>query len=205
MKPNKIFCIGFQKTGTSSLGRALDILGYNVCGYHPFKVYADAEDLTLEIILQECCELAESHDAFKDTPWPIFYQELDQKYPNSKFILVVRETSNWINSVVKDFGQYPNAIHQLIYGVSYPKTNESIWINRYEQHNKEVIDYFKNRSDDFLLLHLDQSESFWEKLCNFLELEIPNQPWPKVNTMRNKKSRLFLNKVSKKIGLNLPK
>lgn len=29
---SKIFCIGFHKTGTKSLGTALDILGYRVCG-----------------------------------------------------------------------------------------------------------------------------------------------------------------------------
>ena len=200
MKPNKIFGIGFQKTGTSSLGIALDILGYNVCGYNPFRPYANSKDLSSEILLEKCYQLAENHDAFKDTPWPIFYQELDQKYPNSKFILVVRNTSSWIDSTVRDFGEYPNAIHQLIYGVSYPKTNESVWIERYEQHNQEVIDYFQNRSDDFLVLNLSQSELFWEKICTFLDLEIPNQPWPRANTRMNKKYRLFLNKVLNKLG-----
>ena len=28
----KIFCIGFHKTGTTSLGQALEALGYRVCG-----------------------------------------------------------------------------------------------------------------------------------------------------------------------------
>ena len=33
VKPNyngKIFCIGFNKTGTTSLGKSLELLGYNI-------------------------------------------------------------------------------------------------------------------------------------------------------------------------------
>ena len=201
MKSHKLFCIGFQKTGTSSLGKALNILGYRVCGYNPFRTYAQLEDLTWDILLEKAEQLTQEYDAFKDTPWPIFYREFDQKYPNSKFILVIRDTPSWINSAVKDFENYPNYIHQLIYGVPYPQGNESVWIERYERHNREVIDYFKDRSDDFLLLNLDHNEVYWEKICDFLDLEVPEQQWPKINTRREKKSRLFMKRCLKKLVL----
>ena len=37
LRDSKVFCIGFHKTGTSSLGAALKILGYKVCG--PVEVH----------------------------------------------------------------------------------------------------------------------------------------------------------------------
>ncbi len=48
----KIFCIGFQKTGTTSLGRALELLGYRVCG--PIGVTnPQIQDKALEWALQK--------------------------------------------------------------------------------------------------------------------------------------------------------
>ncbi|MGB3514662.1 MAG: sulfotransferase family protein [Microcoleaceae cyanobacterium] len=200
LKSNKVFAIGFQKTGTTSLGKALDILGYQVCGYWEFRKYAELQNLTLDMIRQKAFELTESYDAFKDTPWPIFYQELDRKYPNSKFILVIRDTDSWINSVVNDFCSWDNSIHKLIYGVGHPKVNESVWIERYERHNKEAIDYFKDRPNDFLLLNLKTVKlSGWEKICTFLGEEKPEIEWPHTNKKWQKKNMLFIQKILNKI------
>ncbi len=36
-------------------------------------------------------ELVAQYDAFQDNPWPIIYKGLDVKYPDSKFILMLRD------------------------------------------------------------------------------------------------------------------
>jgi Sulfotransferase domain len=163
MNSNKVFCVGFQKTGTSSLGKALEILGYRVGSYWDFRDYAKVSDLSMDMLQHRAFELAEQYDACKDTPWPILYKELDKRYPNSKFILIIRNTDSWIKSVVSDFGEYDNAIHALVYGVGHPVGHEPIWIERYEKHNAEVQDYFKDRPNDLLILNLNKGEVGWEK------------------------------------------
>jgi hypothetical protein len=72
-----------------------------------------------------------------------------------------------------------------IYGVGCPEGNEDIYLNRYEQHNQEVIDYFRDRPDDLLILDLAKGDG-WEQLCAFLGADIPNEPFPHANKARNR-------------------
>lgn len=67
-----------------------------------------------------------------------------------------------------------------------PKGHEEIWIRRYERHNAEVLDYFRDRSD-FIHLRLDESEVNWQNLCGFLGYDVPNQPWPHANQAAEKR------------------
>lgn len=198
---SKVFAIGFQKTGTTSLGRALSLLGYSVCGYDPFRKLLRIENLGMEPILDLALSLADRHDAFKDTPWPVLYRELDQRYPGSKFILTVRDTDKWIRSVVNDFGAHPNAIHTAIYGCPFPRGHEQAWIDRYERHNAEVLEHFRDRPQDLLALHLDRGEVRWEAVCPFLGRDVPNTPWPHANKRRDKKFRMFVGRWAARMRL----
>src|SRR5262245_223522 len=112
LKKTKVFGIGFQKTGTTSLAVGLYTLGYNVTGYFgahdphiATKVYDYAYDL------------ADRFDGAQDTPWPIIYKELDQRYPSSKFVLTLRQSDKWVKSVVKHFKSQYIPAHEWIYGV----------------------------------------------------------------------------------------
>lgn len=171
----KVFCIGFHKTGTTSLAVALRTLGYRVTG--PNGVL-DPDIATH--VYSMANSLVRDYDAFQDNPWPIIYREMDKKYPNSKFILTVRNSNSWIQSQVKHFGRLETPMRKWIYGVGFPKGNEEIYIQRYENHNLEVMNYFKDRPDDLLVLELAE-ENHWEKLCSFLGVEIPKEPFPHVN------------------------
>lgn len=186
----RVFCVGFQKTGTSSLGKALEILGHKVAGYWEFRDLAQDTGNTWEKVQQRAATISKDFTAYQDTPWPLLYQEMDQLHPNSKFILVLRDSDKWIASAVKDFDETYNKIHLEIYGTAYPRGNEASWIKRYEQHNLEVQKYFKERKDDLLVLRLDQGECNWENLCRFLGRDIPDTPWPHVNKIHQKKRML---------------
>ena len=201
MKPRKVFCLGFQKTGTSSLGKALGKLGYSVAGYYPFRDFAEKSDVTWEEITIRACEIAKEYDAAQDTPWPLLYRELDTAFPNSRFVHITRDSDAWINSAVKDFGRHPNAIHNLIYGCAYPGGNEKTWIDRYSRHNAEVKEYFTDRPDDFISLDLNKGEVNWENLCRFLGEPDPGIPWPHANPHGLKQRRQKYYKIMKMLGL----
>lgn len=169
----KIFCIGFQKTGTTSLGKALEVLGYSVCG----PVGVTNPDIATKA-LDWACDRLPYYDAFQDNPWPLLYRELDHICPGSKFILTTRKPRSWIRSMRKYFGDYETAAEAWIYGDGItPIKNPRKCLRRYKQHNKEVRAYFKDRPQDLLEIDLGQ-DGGWDRLCRFLGEPVPAEPFP---------------------------
>ena len=95
----KIFGIGLSKTGTTILANALTILGYKVKDCLGVTSYAKGDLSSIDM------HIFSTYDAFTDTPIPSFYRELDAQFPNSKFILTVRDMDGWKASCKKQFNQ----------------------------------------------------------------------------------------------------
>lgn len=188
-RTRKVFGIGFQKTGTTSLGTIFDALGYSSASYHQFRHLAGQEGITMEEITKLALEIAAGIDAAKDTPWPLVFKELDAAFPGAKFIHVTRNPDAWIKSAVKDFGDHPNAIHTAIYGTPCPVGHEDVWLARYAAHNAEVAEYFKDRPEDCLFLNLEDGVSY-EAVCDFLGEERVGQGVPVANTRLRKKIKM---------------
>jgi len=176
MTDRKVFGIGFHKTGTTSLATALGYLGYRVTGPNGVDNPNIAED-----VYEMAFDLVGRFDAFQDNPWPILYKELDDKFPGGKFVLTLRSTDDWIKSIVEHFNDSETPMREWIYGVGQPKGNEHIYVERYERHNREVTEYFRDRGNDLLVLNITRGEG-WEKLCPFLGKPIPGVGFPCVNT-----------------------
>jgi hypothetical protein len=179
----KVFCIGFHKTGTTSLERALEYLGYRVTGRKRVRSVR-----TMEELFAACCELIPRYNAFQDNPWPLFYRELDQRYPGSKFILTRRPAHAWLQSQLKHFGSRSSRMRELIYGAGYPLGNEAVYLERYNRHNAEVLAYFRDRPGDLLDIDLTAGEG-WDKLCPFLGHPLPAVPFPCSNTAQDRLQR----------------
>ena len=172
---NKIFCIGFQKTGTTSLGNAFSMLGYRVCGVcHELLPYLEKNDY------HHLSEIVSQYDVFRDNPWPVLYRQLDMMYPGSKFILTIREESAWIKSVMNHFRQTPSSMLKYIYGHSYPSGHEEMFLETYQKHNEEVLAYFEKRPEDLLVIDLEEG-NIWVKICGFLNIPIPDIKFPHDN------------------------
>jgi len=179
---NKVFCIGFHKTGTTSLSHALHHLGYSVTGPN------GVNDINIDKnVFTMAYDLVEKYDAFQDNPWPIIYKELDLKFPNSKFILTLRDSKSWLNSQIKHFGKEETPMRKWIYGAGCPEGNEDLYIKRFEEHNNQVMNYFSKRTGDLLIMSLFKNDG-WEKLCPFLGAEIPNITFPHANKARDREN-----------------
>jgi hypothetical protein len=92
---NKIFNIGLPKTGTTSLNQALHDLGFN--SIHNPKYFRQ--------------QAMEGRYHFDNDDWQAltnfgehFYPQLDAAYPNSKFILTVRDENDWLASWQRQVG-----------------------------------------------------------------------------------------------------
>ena len=194
MKETKVFCIGFAKTGTTTLRKTLTSLGYRVAGYGRFRDFAEKDDVRREDLIAHGVKVMTSFDACQDSPWSIMYKELDAAYPGSKFIHVIRDRDAWIESALGDFSGHPNPIRKIIYGSLVPEGNEEGWLEAYDRHNREVTGYFADRGDDFLQLKLQDLD--FETVCRFVGEEFTGQKLPKTNTRFQKRLKKLYWKVT---------
>ncbi len=190
MQHQKVFGIGFHKTGTTTLASALKELGYNVAG-----TFGVADDAIGDTVVPRAIEIAGRVDAVQDNPWPLVYRELDEAYPESRFILTVRDTDKWLLSLVRHFGGKTTAMRTWIYGVGDPAGNEDVYRARYEGHNAEVREYFADRPDDLLVIDVTAGGG-WDDLCPFLGFDIPDVPFPHSNS---RAERRFSARVKRKL------
>ena len=175
MIPRKIFCVGFHKTGTSSLGRALNLLEYRVAG--PFGV---RDPRIAERAWTQAQSRLDAYDAFQDNPWPVLFRQLDAGVPGGRFVLTVRPVDEWWSSTLNHFGGRTTPMREWIYGVGDPSGHEEQYRERYEAHNRAVLDHFADRPGDLLVLRLSEGDG-WEPLCRFLEVPVPDRPFPHAN------------------------
>lgn len=191
----KIICVGFQKTGTTSLKHALELLGYSVTGTKP--------KLLLPILRNnwnKVLKVLNKYDAAEDNPWNIIYRQIDRMVPGCKFILTYRDPESWFRSVKRYF-RLPRSsppLHEWIYGrgkglISAEKENT---ISIYKQHIQGVREYFRNRPHDLLEIDLTKGDK-WDPLCDFLGCDIPDMPFPHRRDSKKKKKKKR-NKVHKR-------
>ena len=180
----KIFGIGLSKTGTTSLARALHKLGYLTkdfpsLNYKPHRLIGINE------------EQLSYYTAFTDVSVVPFYKELDQRFPNSKFIYTIRDQEEWLQSC----NHYPRfnrsifnlplkviKLRQEIYGTV--KFDQAKFIAAYKKHHEDVVTYFKDRPEDLLIINICKGEK-WQPLCQFLQQPLPEESFPFANVRAN--------------------
>jgi hypothetical protein len=171
----KIFCIGFQKTGTSTTREALRILGYRVhSACYPLIDPIRRGDLG------PVHDVVARYDAFEDNPWPLLFRELDRDYPGSRFIMTIRDEAPWLRSVVNHLGVLPDRMQKLVYGHGAPGGYEDVVLARYRRHNEEVFAHFADRPDDILVIDYAKGDG-WAEICGFLGCPVPTEPLPHTN------------------------
>lgn len=187
----RIFGIGLNKTGTTTLGQCGKILGYRTTSCDKSLL----EDVMLRNDFTRVHKIASQFDLFEDWPWPLIYKELDLMFPGSKFILTTRKNGEaWLNSLKKySIKKNPwDHCRKLAYGYNFPHKHEQEHLEIYKKHNDSVRSYFKGRDNDFIEICWEKGDGF-EKLCNFLGRDIPDIPLPHANKESdNRTSKIIL-------------
>lgn len=197
----KYFCIGRNKTGTTSLEKAFKDLGFIVGKQREAELLSNKYYFNdnFDPIIKYC----RTAQVFQDVPfsWPNTYKHLDKAYPGSKFILTVRDNpEQWYNSVTKFhaklFGKDGNiptaedlkkaeyikkgAVYNVVKLYNTPDSdpyNKETFIAHYENYNNEVLDYFKNRPDDLLVINISKTDDY-KKFVKFINVESPDTKFP---------------------------
>lgn len=178
----KVFVVGLNKTGTTSLGDALRFVGYRRLGWGDFtsrKLFHDWYSGNLEPLIKCTTE----YDAFEDLPWPFVYQEMAALYPDSKFILSTRANAEvWWKSISRHTARRVWIGHELTYGSYSAAEDKDGYIDLYLRHQQDVRQFFKDQPGRLLDLNIDEGAD-WTTLCEFLGCKsVPQSPFPKSNS-----------------------
>jgi hypothetical protein len=199
----KIFCVGHNKTGTTSIQTVLGDFGFMV------GAQGEAEILMADWIVRDfrrIIEYCKTADAFQDVPFSLgfTYQIMDHAFPGSKFILTVRNNvDEWYDSLIgfyskitstqgiptaDDLKKYTGGgegwlwrFQKHVYGATEETLfNENLYKSYYTNYNNQVVEYFRYRPQDLLILNLSD-RSAMERLCKFLGIKYTGQAMPHLN------------------------
>lgn len=198
----KVFCIGCNKTGTTSLKQALNDLGYKM------GPQRSGELLLKEYLARDFMPIVEfctTADAFQDIPFslPYTYLILDHYFKNAKFILSVRDSAeqryrslvNFHSAVlgggsvptIEVLKNHPYAYKGFCWDAQYrvmPSTENDPYhkqshLDFYNAHNESVRTYF-NEKDNLLEINLADPGSYLA-MCKFLHRDPVAVSFPRLN------------------------
>ncbi|WDR01344.1 hypothetical protein PSQ19_10950 [Devosia algicola] len=190
----EIIGAGFGRTGTYSLKAALERLGFGPC-HHMSEVIDRAEQIRL------WCEVAEGRPDFArifkgyraavDFPVSAFWKDVLAAMPGGRVILSDRDPDQWYASfsqtilpLILDKASWPEArrpwfemINKVIIGKALGgRTDRDGVLAAYRAN---VMAARELASEGRALVF--HSSDGWKPLCDFLGVEVPDEPYPKTN------------------------
>jgi hypothetical protein len=212
----KLIGAGLPRTGTLSQKVALEVLGYGPC-YHMVNVLGDlSEAPKWRRALDgdpDWQDVFGDHQANVDWPGSYFYKELMDVYPDAKVLLSVRDGESWARSM-------RDTIWGIFYGdillrdlsnarakvdpewAAYLEMMSEMWdrsglmpggvettpeamgeaLARYHEEVQQAVP-----SERLLVWSVSEG---WEPLCDFLDANVPDMPFPHLNDSREFNERL---------------
>lgn len=121
------------------------------------------------------------HDSFDDYPWFFLYPFFAKHFPNTKFVLTVRSsTEAWYDSILRhEQIRGGAAIFGATYGLSSPSRFRKHYCNFYEAHNDRVRKYFQG-DPRFIELCWESGDG-WDAFCDFVGKPNPKTELPHAN------------------------
>ncbi len=196
---------GLGRTGTLSLKYALEQLGFDKT-YHMLEVgrYPDHRDLWSAARRGEAVDWDAMFADFKaSVDWPAcdFWWELSEHYPESKVLLSVRDPERWYASIRNTIHLSTSAGLQAEDDAERERAEWAhwfIWETNFDDRMEDkdhVIGVYEARTaavqaaipSDRLLVY--ETGSGWGPLCEFLDVPVPDDPYPHVNTTEEFRER----------------
>jgi hypothetical protein len=213
----KLIGAGLPRTGTLSQKVALEMLGLGPC-YHMVNVLGDLDqaDYWKRALAGENVwdDVFDGFNSTVDWPGGYFYKELVEHYPDAKVLLSERDPEKWARSmgdtvwavrngdslmrnlsdarghVDEGWAKFLEMIDGLLWHdrgtfADAKETPEQL-ASAMTRFNEEV----KANVPAERLLVWDVTQG-WEPLCEFMELPVPDQPFPNVNDSKEFVERIY--------------
>jgi glycosyltransferase involved in cell wall biosynthesis len=185
----RVFCIGLNKTGTSSFHAAMEILGLNSLHGGGTDWGGDELNRAVREALNDgrplLSDLDPAVDAYSDIGLlATHFDLLDRQYPGSRFVLTVRPLEEWINSRRRHVERNIARREADDYDGEFLVVDEELWREQWERQVGRARRYFEGRRD-FLEVDLT-SGGGWGPLCELMDMPEPREPFPWANRDRAK-------------------
>ena len=188
---------GFGRTGTNSLKLALEQIGFGPC-HHMLEVFLnpksaahwqqalDGQQMDWEAVMA-------GYKSLVDWPGAFFWRELWKASPEAKILLSVRDEENWFKSitntifmarsdpathedpVTRDMARMVNELLDRAIG-STQRDRDTV-LAAYRKNIAEVKEEVP--ADQLLIFDVKQG---WAPLCEFLNVTVPDTPFPRTNS-----------------------
>jgi len=201
----RVLGVGLGRTGTSTLHRALEILGLKSIHFDTNRL----NDILAGVTPNPDFRRYDDIDAVTDIPSAYFFSELLEAYPESKAILTIRDINTWWKSISyhsnirtpiskKGFRCYASRVLGLkqqlemdreekydmfrilmrnyVYGSIV--ASEFLYKKKYVEHNNHVIATVPAKR--LLIIDITAGDG-WDKICPFLGMPMPSEIFPHEN------------------------
>ncbi|MBV1916910.1 MAG: hypothetical protein KUG65_02440 [Sphingomonadaceae bacterium] len=202
----KVIGAGLGRTGTLSLKLALEHLGYGPC-YHMLEIMSEGRERLpqwMDVVhgSPNWDAIFDGFGSTVDYPACNYWRELADHYPKAKVILSTRDAQDWFKSVNRTI-MSPENVSKYAEGPLGEFMAGTVLRDFGDRSNDQEFmqDYFRRWEASLiealpperLLIH--RPGDGWEPLCAFLQVPVPDEPYPRVNTTEDMKDK----KVSKKV------
>jgi hypothetical protein len=200
---------GVSKTGTMSLQCALNKLGFPCYHFADTLVNYARGDLDMWNNYMEgksemdWHKLFSGYEAVMDVPSYLYVPEIMKAFPDAKVILSVRDPEKWYVSFVDTIEKHNANVIPLMFLPSFKAFQRAFqnavkFVFGGDEINKEnALEFFNSHNEkikslvppDRLLIF--NVKDGWEPLCEFLNVPVPNEPFPWANVAFADAEKIF--------------
>jgi hypothetical protein len=172
---NHVWVVGFPRCGSTSICKALNILGWNVI-HNPRNL-----------------DELEKHNAAGDILITANWKVLYKIFPSAKFILNTRDFDLWFQSIQRLSGfwlsdmYYNKYYRETVYG-THNSVDRQTLKQSWDNHHIEIQNTIP--AENLLIFHQPFE---WRPICQFLEQPIPDKKFPWLNYQTSDNARRNFN------------
>jgi hypothetical protein len=187
----KIVGSGLGRTGTKSMQTALGMLGFGPC-HHMVEVFMHPESMALWVDAGEGRPdwdlIFRDYQSMVDYPGAAYWRQLADHYPDAKVLHTVRDPDKWFDSTQATiFSPASPAVNAA--GPQAAFFESFMGSMREHLHDRAwMTDHFRQRTEEVKaavsperLLIYEVGEG-WDRLCKFLGVPVPAEPYPSENS-----------------------
>lgn len=207
-KKSNVICLGLNRTGTTSLKSGLESLGYNVMWEGLGHQFIQSDVWNKDYSSLSSIINNPAFNAYEDLPFSLkgIHPEIFKIDPEAKYILTIRDAKKWARSVMNFYKEHLPYLgnrlsspqiydHQYAgiesfithnytqamfdsWGITSQENLEENLIRIFNEHKKEILDFFKDKPNSLYVLDVSQGNSF-KKLATWLgeKTNENNFPW----------------------------